>query len=398
MMPAMVDDDDDDPDARGETASAAPVAPHSRLDASTLADIAASVGFELMGIAPVEPLGTGWYAPHAAAFASWIADGHHAGMTWLAERAAERLVPQHLMPGARSAAVFWLGHRVPDPPRPDGPHARVAAYAWGRDYHNVVRKALRKVLRRLIAIDPAVRVYMSIDTGAVLERAFGARGGVGWIGKSGMLIHPLRGTFGSLAVMFLDRTLEASPAGHPDRCGTCDACITACPTGAIVAPGRVDAGRCISYWTIEHRGLIPVEIRRGLGDWLFGCDVCQDVCPWNRDTPRADPSRWRPVFAHPDPLWFLTNGDEALLAALSGSPLLRARLEGLRRNALIVLANQGRRDALPIIEAFAASDPDPVLRATATWAARVLGSATAGPRAAADAEPLVRAEADVPIA
>jgi len=198
--------------------------------------------------------------------------------------------------------------------------------------------------------------------------------------------------------MFLDRTLETPPEAHPDRCGTCDACITACPTGAIVAPGRVDSGRCISYWTIEHRGLIPVGMRRALGDWLFGCDVCQDVCPWNRDASRADPARWRPMFAHPDPLWFLTTNDEALLAALSGSPLLRARLEGLRRNALIVLANQGRRDALSIIEAFAASDPDPVLRATATWAARALGSLTAGPRAALDAEAVVRAEADVPIA
>jgi epoxyqueuosine reductase len=369
-----------------------------RLDTATLGAIAESVGFELVGIAPVEPVGAGWYAPHAAAYEAWLADGHHAGMAWLAERATERLMPRHLMPSARSAAVFWLGHRTPEPPRPDGPHARVAAYAWGRDYHNVVRKALRKVLRRIIALDPSVRTYMSIDTGAVLERAFGARGGVGWIGKSGMLIHPRRGTFGSLAVMFLDRELEAPPASHPDRCGTCDACITACPTGAIVAPGRVDARLCISYWTIEHRGLIPVDMRRALGDWVFGCDICQDVCPWNRDAPRADPARWRPVNAHPDPLTFLTTPEDTLEASLEGSPFLRARVAGLRRNALVVLANQGRRDALSIIEAFAAEDPDPVLRATATWAARVLGSPTAAARAATDPDPVVRAEADVPIA
>lgn len=370
------------------------------LTAAALADIAREVGFELVGLAPVEALGQGWYAPHAERFRAWLDAGHHGEMTWLAERAAERLVPQHLMPKVATAAVFWLTHRTPDPPRPETRHGRVAAYARGRDYHNIVRKLLRKVLRRLIALDPSVRTYMSIDTGAVLERAFGERAGVGWIGKSSMLIHPRRGTFGSLAVMFLDRAFDArevAPAPHPDRCGTCTACLTECPTGAIVAPGVVDARRCISYWTIEHRGVVPAEVRPGLGDWLFGCDICQDVCPWNRDAPRADAERWRPVHAFPDPVAWLEAAPDALEAGLEGSPLLRARAQGLRRNALTVLANTGRVEALALVERLAAEDPDPVVRATAVWAARVLGSDTAALRARADADPAVRAEADSPL-
>ena len=379
------------------------------LTSDELAEIARAVGFELVGVAPVEPLGRGWYAPHAEQFARWLEAGHHGDMVWLADRAAERLVPSHLMPEVRSAAVFWLTHRTPEPPRPAAPaeqgavgtsaerRARVAAYAWGRDYHNIVRKLLRKVLRRLILRDPDLRTYMSIDTGAVLERAFGERAGVGWIGKSGMLIHPRRGTFGSLAVMFLNRDLTTPPEAHPDRCGTCDACIVACPTGAITAPGVVDARRCISYWTIEHRGRIPPEMRPLIGDWLFGCDICQDVCPWNRDTPRADPERWRPVNAWPDPLAWLRLSPEALEASLEGSPLLRARAAGLRRNALIVLANLDRREALPEIERLASDDPDPVIRGTAVWAARRLGSPTAAARAEQDSDAEVRAEGSAPM-
>jgi epoxyqueuosine reductase len=220
-----------------------------------------------------------------------------------------------------------------------------------------------------------VGTYLSVDTAPILERAFAERAGVGWIGRSTMLIHPKWGSFGSLAVLFLDVELETTPEAHPFRCGTCTACVTACPTGAIDAEGRVDARRCISYWTIEHRGSIPEAMRPLLGDWVFGCDVCQDVCPWNHDAPRADPERWRPVpeRAWADLLRWATEPPD-----LSGSPLQRAGPTSLRRNALIALANGGHLEARPMVERLAVEDPDPMLRETAAWAAGVLAVAAAG--------------------
>lgn len=351
------------------------------------------VGFELLGVAPVEPVGGGWFAPHAERLKAWIAAGMHGEMAWLADRAAERVAPELVLPGVRSALALWMPHRCPPLERPAGRRGRVAAYAWGRDYHNVARKALRKLRKALHGMDPDAGVYATVDTGPVLERAFAERAGLGWIGKSTMLIHPRFGTFGSLAVVFTDRDLPHAPEKHPFRCGTCTACLDRCPTGALSADG-LDARKCISYWTIEHRGLIPRAMRPQIGEWVFGCDVCQDVCPWNKDVRLADPARWRPDVerAWPELEAWLALPSDALLASLEGSPLKRALGQGLRRNALIVLANQGDPAALPAVEALL-DDPDPVLRATAVWAALALGSETARARALADPDPRVRAEA-----
>lgn len=366
------------------------------IDLDALRGAARRAGFELLGVAPVEPLGGGWFAPHVERLRAWIAAGMHAELDWLAERVGERAVPERLLPGVRSAVALWLPHRCPTPPRPPGMRGRVAAYAWGRDYHNVTKKALRKMRRALLAMDPTVDMYLSADTGPVLERAFAERASLGWIGRSTMLIHPKYGTFGSLATIFVDRELPTAAAKHPFRCGTCTACIDLCPTGALSAAG-LDARRCISYWTIEHRGLIPREMRAQIGAWVFGCDVCQDVCPWNRDPPRADPARWRPQAerAWPDLVAWLAMESHELLGSLEGSPLKRALGEGLRRNALIVLANGGHTAALPAIERVLRRDPDPVLRATAAWAALRLGSRRAAGLAAADRDARVRAEAMV---
>ncbi len=347
------------------------------VETAALSQAARSAGFELVGVAPVEADGTGWFAPHAEHLKDWLEAGAHAEMDYLAERVEERVVPERLLPGVRSAVVLWLPHRVPDLPRPPGAVGRVATYAWGRDYHNVARKGLRKLRKWLQRNSPGVGTYLSVDTAPVLERAFGERAGVGWIGRSMMLIHPRLGTFGSLAVLFVDIELEFAPEAHAFRCGTCTDCVDACPTGAITDAG-VDARLCISYWTIEHAGSIPEAIRPLLGDWVFGCDICQDVCPWNHDAPRADPERWRPV---PERAW----ADLAQWALeppdLSGSPMQRAGAASLRRNALIALANGGYVEALPTVDLVATGDTDPILRETASWAARVL-------RAVAAAEPL----------
>lgn len=364
-------------------------------DMDSLREYTQTLGFEVLGCAPVEPLGHGWFAPHVARFETWLAEGRHGEMAYMAARAGERVVPEQLLPGVRSAIVLWLPHRTPVQPRPPHGLGRVAAYAWGRDYHNVARKALRKLRRWFAEHAPTGQVYACVDTGPVLERAFGERAGVGWIGRSTMLIHQRFGTFGSLAVIFTTLDLPTADAAHPNRCGTCTDCVDLCPTGALDA-GGLDARKCISYWTIEHRGIIPREIRTGLGEWVFGCDICQDVCPWNHRAPRADPALWRPKPEHawPDLVSWLNMSADALEETLIGSPMRRARGQGLRRNALIVLANTGYRAALPEIERLVVEDPDPVIRATATWAARTLGSERIVALAAADADPRVRAEAE----
>ncbi|MBV72053.1 MAG: tRNA epoxyqueuosine(34) reductase QueG [Myxococcales bacterium] len=354
---------------------------------------AAALGFSGVGVAPVEPIGGGWFAPHAERVKSWVEHGEHADMEWIAKRLDERVVPDRLLPGVRSAIILWMNHKTPTPKRPDGQVGRVAAYAWGRDYHNVVRKAFRKLERWMFQESPALRRYVSIDTGAILERAFGERSSVGWIGRSTMLINPELGTFGSLAVMFIDQDFPIDAQTHPFRCGHCVDCITACPTGALTE-GRLDARKCISYWTIEHRGLIPVEMRSQLGDWVFGCDICQDVCPWNNKAPRADPEIWKPKSDHawPDLVdWLKTPADE-LNDRFLGSPLRRAGGQGLRRNALIVLANTKTVSALDLIESVAVNDPDPVIRATAVWAAHSMGSIKVLAAARGDGDPMVRAE------
>ena len=359
-----------------------------------LAQVVARHGFDLIGVAPVEPVGAGWFAPHVDRLNAWLEAGHDASMAWIAKRAHERTVPQALLPDVKTAIVLWMNHRTPAPARPEGQVGRVAAYAWGRDYHNVVRKALRKVDRWLFDACPDIQRYVSVDTGAILERAFGERAGVGWIGRSTMLIHPTLGTFGSLAVIFTDQPLATEGEPHPYRCGTCTDCVDLCPTDALSDDG-LDSRLCISYWTIEHRGLIPREVRPILDDWVFGCDVCQDVCPWNNDAPRADEAIWRPQADHawPDLVDWLQTDSDALTEKCLGSPLRRARGEGLRRNALIVLANTGTEAALPAIQAVLKNDPDPVLRATAAWAAHKLGCPDAMGIAAQDPDPMVAAEA-----
>lgn len=359
-----------------------------------------ALGFALVGIAPVEPAGHGWYAPHAERLQAWIAAGHHADMAWMAERAAERVAPGLLVPDARSAIALWMDHRCPTPERPAGATGRVAAYAWGRDYHNIARKALKKLRRWCLERWPGVQSYACVDTGPVLERAFAERAGVGWIGKSTMLIHPRRGTFGTLAVLFVDVDLPAGEP-HPFRCGTCTACIDDCPTDAI-GPDGVDARKCIAYWTIEHRGVVPAELRPQFGEWVFGCDICQDVCPWNspadRNAVRADPARWQPKAAHawPDLVDWITTPEADLKARLVGSPLQRPGVGGLRRNALIAVANGRHQAARPAVRQ-AMRDPDPVVRATAVWAGRVLGDPQATVVGAADPDPRVRAEVETPL-
>jgi epoxyqueuosine reductase len=292
---------------------------------------------------------------------------------------ARRADPRELLAGCRSVVVlavnYWPGAEQAS--TPDG-RARVALYARGRDYHKVIGRKVKRLAAWIDERSGATSVTF-VDTGPVLERAWAERAGLGWIGKNANLLTRERGSWLLLGEILTTAALTADPGPHEGFCGTCTACIDACPTGAIVDEGVVDSNLCISYWTIEHRGSIPEERRAGMGNWIFGCDVCQDVCPWNESF--ALPADGEPFGARPDlrgldPEEILGLDEAAFRARYSGTALMRAKWEGMRRNACVVLGNRERPESLPALER-ALSDPDPVVREHAAWAVRKIG----GPRA-----------------
>jgi epoxyqueuosine reductase len=274
---------------------------------------------------------------HAAAFERWLDAGYAGDMGYLERGRRDRVDPARLLPGWRSVVAVALNYT----PRDDDPAWRgVARYARGRDYHDVIRPrlhALKDVLRTAGGAD--VRSRASVDTSAVLERSLAASAGLGWVGKNTNLIAPRLGSYFFIGIVLT--TAELVPDTElPDRCGTCTACLDACPTQAFVAPYVLDARRCVSYLTIEHRGEIDPSLHRGIGGWLFGCDVCQEVCPWNRHAPpAADPALAAGEPPGPPEALVAMTEDE-FRERFGGSALKRARRTGLVRNAHIVLANR----------------------------------------------------------
>lgn len=327
--------------------------------------LARGAGFDEVGVAPA------MRAPHADSFHRWLAEGMHAGMDWLARNPEARCDPSAELPGAKSVIALAMNYFVPDQPVPaDGKtRGRIARYARGRDYHNLIRKRLRAIDRELAALGGRQRCF--VDSGPLLERDFAVLGGIAWHGKSTLALHPKLGTWFLLAAIVTTLEIE-SAAPLPDRCGTCTRCITACPTGAIVAPHTVDARKCISYWTIEHEGPLPGWIRPLLSDRIFGCDDCLDACPWNRF---AQAAREADFFPRPASMWplrdYLALDEETFLRIFEGSPIRRAGRQGFLRNVCTALGNTGTRDDLPALER-AASDHDPVVAEAANWAVRHL--------------------------
>ena len=327
-----------------------------------LEERAAAAGFDKIAIAKAEPT-----ERDRAALAAWIAADRHATMAWMAKKPETRSDPRELLPGCKYVVAFamnyWTGASAPSK------RGRVARYAQGRDYHRVMGNALREIAAWL-AEQSGAAARQFVDTGPVLERAWSERAGLGWIGKNANLLTRDMGSWLLLGEILTTGELVASSGPHQEFCGTCTACLDACPTGAIVADGVVDANRCISYWTIEHRGAIPVERHAGNGDWIFGCDVCQDVCPWNVSF--AHPSE-QPLFERRDdldgldPEEILGLDEAAFRRKYSGTPLMRAKWEGMRRNACIVLGNLGDPASLAALRR-AAGDPDAVVREHALWA------------------------------
>jgi epoxyqueuosine reductase len=370
---------------------------------------ARDAGFDLCGIAPVRDFG------ELHAFPVWIADGKHGEMKYMEARdktgELKRASLDRVAPWARSVVVCAINYNTAHPysteAQPeDANRGWISRYAWTReDYHEGILRRLLQVegeLRGLVVANGEPDVHARpqycwtgetpvapptgnslhfrsyVDTGPLIERVYAKYAGVGWIGKNTCIINQQLGSWLFLGVIltsleFTDDDLTAClPA--PDRCGTCTRCITACPTQAIVAPGELDARLCISYLTIEKRGEIPDELRPGMGRHVFGCDICQDVCPWNRKAPATSAAEFeaREGLVNPALEWLAEMQEKEFREVFRGSPIRRAKLSGLRRNAVIAMGNSGDKKFVPTLRKLC-EDSDPVVAEHARWAVATLG-------------------------
>ena len=386
---------------------------------------ARTLGFDLVGIAPVRE------SDHGAFYRRWLAEGRHGEMAYLAREDAveRRLDPRAAWPELRSAIV--VGHNYYSEGGRGGEGGRdgqgiIARYARGRDYHKVMKKKLLALLRWIeeeVGRElPAARAY--VDTGPVLERELARRAGLGWFGRNTLLIHPRRGSYFFLGSLLVELELEPDAPFEENRCGTCSACVDACPTGALLgrdADGApvIDARRCISYLTIENRGPIPRELRSAIGDRIYGCDICQEVCPWNGPKfvqltrERDYRAEWREAEDRPAVSDDLPGTEAPSLVELMrmtreewdvwtrGSAMRRAGYAGFRRNVAVAMGNwlaglgEAREEAVSVLTS-ALSDPDPLVRGHAAWALGRVDSGEAREaleRAlATEADPFVREE------
>ncbi len=339
--------------------------PETVPDRDAFVQAALDRGFARVAFGPVTP------SDRVRVLEAWLGAGHQATMHWMERHVDLRLDPRRMVPEARTLVSLWMDYPS-GPPRDDppvsagAPTGRVARYALGEDYHRVVRQKLRDLVRW--SGDPLARAC--VDTAPVLERAAAEQAGLGWIGKNGCLIVPGRGSYGFLAEVFTSFAFVPDAGPHPDRCGTCTRCHVACPTGAFVGPGQIDSRRCIAYWTIEHRGAIPEAVRPWLGDWVFGCDVCQEVCPWNRFAPGASEPRLqpRPGTARVDLEELLVLDETGFELRYGDTAVRRTRRQGLARNAAIALGNVGDAGSLPALERARDTDADEVVREACDWA------------------------------
>ncbi len=302
-------------------------------------------GFDACGVAAAGPADPG------GKLREWLDRGYHADMDWLARTSAIRLDVREKLPGAASVVVVARNYYKPAPPEAQGQDrtvplpsseatGAVARYAWGRDYHRVMAKPLKRLAAYIDTLEPGAQSYASIDSGPVLERTWAERAGVGWVGKNSLILRRDMGSWFCLGAIITTARLEPDHP-TPGYCGSCRLCIDACPTGAIVEESVVDARRCISYHTIENRENIPQSVGSRMGGWVFGCDICQEVCPWNRKTPVSDEPDFepRPGQAAPDLKELAQSDEDAFRARFSGSPLMRAKHAGMVRNARIAIQN-----------------------------------------------------------
>lgn len=353
-----------------------------------------ALGFDVVGVTSGQPV-----SDALAALEAWCAAGYQADLAWMARNPVERTTPvtlQRRVGTVISVAVHYA-HTAPTMAH-DGRYGRVARYAWGRDYHDLMLPRLR-TLARSLAARLGGRARAACDHSPILERAFAARAGLGWFGKNTLLLRPAGGSWFLLGEVLLEAELPPSPSRTGASCGTCTSCLDACPTGAFVAPHVLDSRRCISYWTIEHRGALSPEARAGVGDWLFGCDICQEVCPFNRfargaSWPELAPEAGAgPRVALDEVLALRT--DAAFETRFANSPLLRPGRAGLLRNAACVARNIGAEAAVPALLACL-DDAEALVRGHALWALEGLAHGAArvhAERLLSDSDAFVRQEA-----
>lgn len=342
-------------------------------------------GFDLCGVAPVREFG------ELEAFPGWIAQGRHGEMRYMAARDEtgnlKRAALARVAPWARSVIVCAINYNTAQPYSIQSKAVSrgwISRYAWSReDYHDTLMRRLHVVESRFpelvgstgnrqLATGDSLQTRAYVDTGPLIERVFAKYAGVGWIGKNTCIINQQLGSWLFLGVILT--SLELTPdIPAPDRCGTCTRCITACPTQAIVAPAELDARLCISYLTIEKRGEISNDLRAGMGRHVFGCDICQDVCPWNRKAPATQTAEFQPREGLVNPAldWMAEMKSEEFRSVFRGSPVRRAKLSGLRRNAAIAMGNSGNKKFVPTLTRLA-TDSDSVVADHAKWALKQL--------------------------
>jgi epoxyqueuosine reductase len=332
--------------------------------AQAIKDLARSIGFDRVGVAAATD------ADGFDRLTEWLARGFAGDMAYMHKHAPARRHPSSVLPGVRSVVMVSLNYRQTTSGGP------IAQYARGLDYHDVLRDRLNRLLKAIQNVYPEIAGRGVVDTAPLLERDFARRAGLGWFGKNTMLIHPKLGSFFFLGALLLDVDLPVDEPFAKNHCGTCTRCLDACPTDAFPAPGWLDSRRCISYLTIEQRGSIPDEFRSGLGNWAFGCDICQDVCPWNKKAPFAGDPAFAPRedLVAPDLLKLLEITEDEFRRQFRGTALLRTKRVGLVRNVALVLGNLGDRAALPALRRVS-DDPDPILREAAAWAIAKIAAA-----------------------
>lgn len=339
----------------------------------TIKEKARQLGFVLTGVTLPDP------PPHYSTFEGWLARGYHGAMDYLAtdRSRTRRANPREILPECKSILVLATPYSPPLPAGEGCPQGRVrvASYAQGADYHEALparMKGLVQFIEKQVGGPVKNRYYT--DTGPILERDLAQRAGIGWIGKNTCLIHPKRGSYFFISEILLDLDLEPDPPFVTDHCGTCTRCIEACPTGCILPDRTLDATRCISYLTIELKNDIPIELREKIGDWAFGCDICQMACPWNRFAAEGDPA-FKPN-APPQKLTEeLALTPQAFNQRFKRTPIQRAKRRGYLRNVAVALGNTADLLALPVLQ-NTLNDEEPMIREHAGWAIEQINKRT----------------------